>query len=243
MIRVNLLYSLHERQGGAVADVERKVSSPVSKLTVSAVAVGVLLLMFVAWDIVSSQLAVSDAQARLEEQQRIETQLAAVMKEQKELEQKITSVESRISAIQRLRTTQAGPSAVLDAIRERIVSTPGLYLESIIQKGGELEIRGSSTDEAVITRFGRSLEFSSGLFSNLSIETQRKEVTAQQTSAEEAPKAAQEEVNFTIRCAYTPGGKPAAGSTVAANNGGSKQGAPAAEPSRPVPALPQMAKN
>jgi Tfp pilus assembly protein PilN len=241
MIRVNLLYSLHERSGGVVADVERKVSSPLSRLTVSAAAVGILFVLFVGWDVVSSQMAVSDAQERLGEQKKIETQLAAVMKEQKDLEQKIQSVESRIAAIQRLRSTQAGPSSVLDAIRERIANTPGLFLESITQKGGELEIKGSSTDESVVTRFGRSLEFSSGLFSNLSIETQRKEASAQKTSSGDAPTGAPEPevVNFTIRCAYTPGGKPAEGATVASGT----SAAPQTEGGRPAPVVPQMAQN
>ena len=240
MIRVNLLHSLHDREGGAVAEVDRKVRSPHSKLTVMAAGVGVLLVLFIGWDIVSSHLAVSDAQERLAEQKKIESELAAVMKEQKDLEQKIQSVESRIEAIKRLRTTQAGPSAVLDAIRERIANAPGIYLESITQKGGELEIKGSSPDEAVVTRFGRSLEFSSGLFSNLSIETERKDVGATKASAGEggdAPK--QEVVGFVIRCAYTPGGKPAAGATVAAGTAPQQPAAGA----RPAPAVPQMAQN
>lgn len=241
MIRVNLLHSLHEREGSAVASVERKVSSASSRLTVSALSVGLLLLLLIGWDVVSSQLAVSDAQERLSEQQRIETELAAVMKEQKELEQKIQSVEARIEAIKGLRVSQAGPSAVLDAVRERIANTPGIFLESITQRGGELEIKGSSTDEAAITRFGRSLEFSSGLFSNLSIETERKPIAAKASSeAESADSSKQEIVGFTIRCAYTPGGKPSEGATVAS--------APAATGQQPVGnkpavALPQIAQN
>lgn len=241
MIRVNLLYSLHDRQGGTVADVDRKVRSPFSRLTVSAIAVGVLLVLFIGWDVVSSHLAVADATERLAEQQQIETELAAVMKEQKDLEQKIQSVESRIEAIKRLRSTQAGPSAVLDAIRERIANAPGIYLESITQKGGELEIKGSSPDEAVVTRFGRSLEFSSGLFSNLSIETERKEVGATKTSTggegAEAPK--QEVVGFTIRTAYTPSATGGNATSVASGAAPQQPG----QANRPAPALPQMAQN
>ena len=45
--------------------------------------------------------------------------------------------------------------------------TPGLYLESVEQKGEQLTISGNSPDESVVTQFGRSLEFSGGLFSNL----------------------------------------------------------------------------
>ena len=83
---------------------------------------------------------------------------------------------------------------------------PGLYLESVEQTGDQMTIKGNSPDESAVTQFGRSLEFSGGLFSNLNIETQRKEVQPQQASVNpqtgETPKV--EIVNFIIRCAYTP---------------------------------------
>ena len=60
-----------------------------------------------------------------------------------------------------------GPSAVLDALRERIAMVPGLYLESVEQTGDQLLIKGNSPDESAVTQFGRSLEFSGGLFSQL----------------------------------------------------------------------------
>ena len=53
-----------------------------------------------------------------------------------------------------------------------------------------------------VTQFGRSLEFSSGLFSDLSIETQRKVVQGGVTTGGTGPKS--QVIEFTIRCAYTP---------------------------------------
>lgn len=243
MIRVNLLYSLHERPGAAVASVaDAKPGFKFDRLSLSAVGVTALLVLLVGWEIFSSQMAVSSANEKLAEQQKVEAELAAVLKEQKDLEQKIQSVEARIEAIKKLRSTQAGPSSVLDAIRERIANTPGIYLESITQKGGELEIKGSSPDESVVTQFGRSLEFSSGLFSNLSIETQRREIQATQasTAAPAAPDAPKPEiVGFTIKCAYTPG----KGSQSAPVNATAQQ-APAnpSNGARPVPPPPQIAQ-
>ncbi len=72
-----------------------------------------------------------------------------------------------------LRESQQGPSAVLREIKARFDSVPGLYLKSLEQKDGELTIKGISPNESSVTRFGQSLEFSSGLFTNLNIETQR----------------------------------------------------------------------
>lgn len=211
MIRVNLLQSVTERHSGAVASVERKVGSPASRLLLMSLAVGFLLAAVIGWDVISTQMAKTDAERRLEEQKRIATELEAVMKEQKELEAKIQMIDARINAIKDLRSKQAGPSAVLEALRERITMTPGIYLDSVTQKGDMLEIKGTSNEESAPTQFGKSLEFSGGLFSNLSIETARKEdplpVQASTNPATpqnpaDVPKLVS--FNFIIKCAYTP---------------------------------------
>lgn len=206
MIKVNLLQSVTERNNTAVRAVEQKVGSPVSRLLLMTISVLILTAALIGWDIISTHRAHAEAQRQLEEQKKIAAELELVLQEQKELEQKIQNIDLRIEAIKKLRASQAGPSAVLDALRERIAMVPGLYLESVEQTGDQMIIKGNSPDESAVTQFGRSLEFSGGLFSNLNIETQRKEVQAQQASANpqsgEAPKL--EIVNFIIRCAYTP---------------------------------------
>lgn len=202
MIKINLLDSVTERQIGASASVERKISNPASQLLMMALAVGLLTVAVIAWDVISSQMAKTDAEQQLAEQKRVAAELEAVTKEMAELEQKTNNITARIDAIKRLRDTQAGPSAVLEAMRERIASAPGVYLASVEQTGDMLTIKGDSPDETAVTSFGRSLEFSGGLFSNLNIETQRKEKPGQTAVPEGAPK--QEIVGFTIRCAYTP---------------------------------------
>lgn len=205
MIKVNLLHSVTERQGGAVVTVDRKVSSPASRLLLLSLAVGFFLLAVIGWDVISSQMAKSDAERRLAEQKQIAAELESVMKEQKELEEKIASIDARIAAIKRLRDEQRGPVAVLEAMRERISMVPGLYLQSVEQTGDQIVIKGNSPDESAVTQFGRSLEFSNGLFSNLNIETQRQEIVNQLVTAREGQEAPKVNViNFTIKTAYTP---------------------------------------
>lgn len=237
MIKVNLLNSVTERQGGAAVAVDRTVGSPASRLLLLTLAVGFLFAAVVGWDVISSQMAKSDADRRLAEQKQIAAELEVVMKEQKELETKIASIDQRIAAIKKLRDEQRGPSAVLEAIRERLAMQPGLYLQSIEQTGDQMMVRGNSPDESVVTQFGRSLEFSNGLFSNLNIETQRQEVTNQMASAPanggEAPKV--NVVNFTIKTAYTPS---------KAGGADQQQTAAATPASANKPAAPaQVAKN
>ena len=236
MIKVNLLNSVTERQGGAVVAVDRKMSSPTSRLLLMGIAAAFLLVAVVGIDVISSQMSKNKAEADLADQKRIEQELATVLKEQKELEAKIQNIDKRIEAIKKLRDSQAGPSAVLEALRERIAMVPGLYLESVDQTGEQLIIKGNSPDESAVTQFGRSLEFSAGLFSNLSIETQRKEEQAQQTSATattttETPKLVT--VGFSIKCAYTPSKANASkDSTVATNNPQTQQPNPVANPQK-----------
>ena len=237
MIKINLLNSVTERQSGAVVAVDRKISSPGSRMILMSIVVAVLLAAVIGWDVISTQMAKADAERQLDEQKRIESELAVVINEQKDLEAKIQNIDGRINAIKTLRASQAGPSAVLDAMRERIAMLPGLYLESVEQKDDGLVFKGNSPDEGQVTQFGRSLEFSNGLFSNLNIETSRTEVQNQNAPAKanadgETPKVAL--VNFTIKCSYTPSKAPNA------DNGNpttaSAPGAAPAQAAKPVQA-------
>ena len=248
MIKVNLLHSVTERHNGAAASVERKVGSPASRLLLMSLAVGFLLLAGIGIDVISSQMSKKNAETRLEEQNRIATELEAVMKEQKELETKIAAIDSRIDAIKKLRASQAGPSAVLEALRERITITPGIYLDSVEQKGDILDIKGTSNEESAPTQFGKSLEFSGGLFSNLSIETSRKEDPITSSTAAvttpanpaEAPKLVT--FNFTIHCSYTPSKASQPDSATTAANAPKPQPNQATSPQSNV-TPPQVAKN
>src|SRR5438552_3414342 len=121
MIKINLLNSVTDRQNSTVAAVDRKVSSPVSRFALMAVVVTMMTAAIIGWDVISTQMAKTDAEQQLDEQKRIAAELETVMNEQKDLEQKIAAVDSRIEAIKKLRNSQAGPSAVLEAMKERIL--------------------------------------------------------------------------------------------------------------------------
>jgi Tfp pilus assembly protein PilN len=208
MININLLDSVTEKPKG-VAVVEEKVANPRMQTMLMGLCVVGLLLVSIGYDYRSSNAAHAAAQKELENQQRIQTQMAAINKEQADLEEKTRNIQIRIDAIQKLRASQQGPVAVLRELKDRIDGVPGLYLESVQQKNNELVIKGNSPNEASVTSFGRSLEFSSGLFSNLNIETQKKELPAPagETSASAGtPQSAEkpETIDFTIKCNYTP---------------------------------------
>lgn len=203
MIKINLLESVTNRSGG-VAVVEDRVANPRTQTLILALVTGVMLLLGIFYDYSSTVAAHEAAEKELARQKQIATQMDAINAEQAEIEKKTKDIQVRIDAIQKLRLSQQGPTAVLQSIKERIDSVPGLYLESIENKGGELTIKGGSPNEVAVTRFGQSLEFSSGLFSNLNIETERKTLDKMASTDPSEPKP--EVVNFTVRCKYTPAG-------------------------------------
>ncbi|HEV8369949.1 MAG TPA: PilN domain-containing protein [Pyrinomonadaceae bacterium] len=213
MIKINLLESITDRPTGA-AMVEARVATPLVQTLLLALTVFGLLVVGISYDYVSSRSNHAAAEHELETQRRINQQMLVVNKEQAELEKKAQDIQGRIDAIKKLRESQQGPSAVLREIKARFDNVPGLYLKSLEQKDGELTIKGLSPSESAVTRFGQSLEFSSGLFTNLNIETQRELVQATSDRSKVVPSDSivvlqePEVVSFVVKCNY--GTKPQA---------------------------------
>lgn len=192
MIKVNLLESVTDRPQG-VAAVEDKVASPRAQTLLLALTVFGLLALGIGYEYVSTNRAHAEAQKRLDHEKRIQSQMLAIQKEQQELQKKTDEVQKRIDAIKKLRESQQGPSAVLQEIKARFDAVPGLYLLAIENKDGEITIRGESPNEYSVTKFGQSLEFSGGLFSNLNIETTRE--AAKEAGKESVSNAAANDPN------------------------------------------------
>ena len=210
MIKVNLLESVTDRPAG-VAFVEDKISSTRTQTFLLALTVLALLVLGIGYDYISANARHEAAVKELAKQKRINEQMMAVKREQAELEKKIADINFRIDAIQKLRSSQQGPGDLLTEIKARFDSVPGLYLKSVERKDADLIIKGESPNEAAVTRFGQSMEFSSGLFTNLNIETTR-EVAATKgpagtTAMTQDPNVpVPEVVSFTIKCNYARAG-------------------------------------
>jgi Tfp pilus assembly protein PilN len=208
MIKINLLESVTERPQ-VVALVEDKVASPRMQTFLLALTVFGLMVLAMGYDYVSSNMAFTAAQKELDNQKRINQQMQNTQKELAELENKSKEIQARIDAIKKLRESQQGPSAVLQEIKARFDAVPGLYLTGIENKEGEITIKGESPNEYSVTKFGQSLEFSNGLFSNLNIETTREvakgtaTASAPQTPAQTDSNVAKPEVvTFTVKAKF-----------------------------------------
>jgi Tfp pilus assembly protein PilN len=208
MIKINLLESVTDQPQG-VAAVEDKVASRAVQTLLLALTVLGLTVLAMGYDFVSSNMARAAAQKELDNEKRLNQQMLAIQKEQMELEKKSKEVQARIDAIKKLRESQQGPSAVLQEIKARFDAVPGLYLTGIENKDGEITIKGESPNEFAVTKFGQSLEFSNGLFSNLNIETQRQVAKLAADKNSNTPAAstdlngvAPEVVIFTVRANF-----------------------------------------
>src|SRR5215207_2366148 len=222
MIKVNLLDSVTERQSSA-AVVEAKVANPAARFWTLGAAVGVLLGLTMAIDFYSAAASQKRAKADLEKQE----QMAAVNKEQADLEKKLKDIQSRIEVIKRLRSSQQGPVSLLSDLNARLPADPDFRLNTIEQKAGELTVEGQSPNEYAVTQFGRSLEFSDGLFQNVSLEAERKKAEinpADYTAADGPidPSFKPEVFTFTLKCRYGPNQPPAGAKAEPAKKGKKK---------------------
>ncbi|HEX8284761.1 MAG TPA: PilN domain-containing protein [Pyrinomonadaceae bacterium] len=209
MIKVNLLDSVTERHQSSAAVVEERVANPAARFWMLGAAVCGVLSLAMVFDYFSASASQAKWKAELEKQQQVAAQMAAVNKEQADLEKKLKDIQSRIEVIKKLRAAQQGPVSLLSDINARIPKDPDFRLDSIEQKGGELTIEGQSPNEYAVTQFARSLEFSDGLFVNVGLEAERKtvEVTAADYTPADGPVdlAVKPEVfKFKLKCRYGP---------------------------------------
>lgn len=223
MIKVNLLDSVTERQSSA-AVVEEKVANPAARFWMLGAVVAGLLVLTMVFDFYSASASQKKAKAELQKQEQIAAQMAAVNKEQADLEKKLKDIQSRIEVIKRLRSAQQGPVSLLSDLNSRLPADPNFRLNSIEQKGGELIIEGQSPNEYSVTQFGRSLEFSDGLFLNVSLAAERKLVQINQADYSPAegpidPNYKPEVFTFTIKCKYGPS-QAASGPAAESGKGG-----------------------
>jgi Tfp pilus assembly protein PilN len=217
MIKVNLLDSVTDRTH-SVAAVEARVSDPrVRSWMMMAVVAGVTV-MGIGVDYVSANYRHSEATQELARQEEISAKMKEVTKQQEDLRKKIDEVGKRIEAIKQLRASQKGPVAILSEINSRMPATRDFSLLAVEQKGGELTIEGHSSSEDAVTQFARALEFSSDIFRDVSISTERKPVEPSDTDWDknvdgeidaDAPRP--EVVKFKLTCKYGAEPAPAAG--------------------------------
>src|SRR3712207_4961597 len=136
MIKVNLLDSVTERQSIA-AVVEAKVANTSARFWMLGGAVVDPLGLKMVIDYFTAPASQRKAKGELEKQEQIAQQMAAINKEQGDLEKKSKDIQSRIDVIKKLRSSQQGPFSLLSDITARLPKAPNFRLTPIAQKGGK----------------------------------------------------------------------------------------------------------
>ena len=174
MIRVNLLGGTAEHR---VAVQKTKVAARRGQQLFMLASALVVFLIAIGVDHLWTNNAHAAAQAELTREEEEAKKLEADIQRKNELEAELKQVDERIKVIKQLRAEQKGPVAMLSAINERMPGGQADFrLDAIVQKGAHLQIIGSSLNQQVIADFSRQLEFSNGLFSNLMLSIEGKEV-------------------------------------------------------------------
>ncbi|HKG22453.1 MAG TPA: hypothetical protein VKC34_11185 [Blastocatellia bacterium] len=199
MIRVNLLEGTAEQRVSVqktrvVARRGQQIFMLASALLILAIAVGA--------DHLWTNNAHAEAQTELEREQEEAKKLEADIKRKNELEAELKQVEERIKIIKQLRAEQKGPVAMMSAINERMPGGQADFrLISVVQKGTRLQVKGSSLNQQVIADFVKQLEFSNGLFTNLMLSVDGKEIK-QDDDKKGEPTEVTRVFDFTIDCDY-----------------------------------------
>ncbi|HYP29249.1 MAG TPA: hypothetical protein VE262_21240 [Blastocatellia bacterium] len=200
MIRVNLLEGTAEQRVSiqktkVVARRGQQIFMLASALLILAIAVGA--------DHLWTNNAHAEAQSELEREQEEAKKLEADIKRKNELEAELKQVEERIKVIKQLRAEQKGPVAMMSAINERMPGGQADFkLISVVQKGTRLQVKGSSLNQQVIADFVKQLEFSNGLFSNLMLSVDGKEIKQGESDKKDETPEAVRVFDFTIDCDY-----------------------------------------
>jgi Tfp pilus assembly protein PilN len=180
MIRVNLLEGTAEHR---VSVQKTKVAARRGQQLFMLASALVVLLIAVGVDHLWTNNAHAAAQADLTREEEEARKLEADIQRKNDLEAELKQLDERIKVIKTLRAEQKGPVAMLSAINERMPGGAADFrLDAIVQKGNHLQIIGSSLNQQVIADFSRQLEFSNGLFSNLMLSIEGKEVKLDEVS-------------------------------------------------------------
>jgi type IV pilus assembly protein PilN len=174
MMRVNLLGGTAEHR---VSVQKTKVAARRGQQLFMLAAALVVFMIAIGVDHLWTNNAHAAAQTELTREEEEAKKLEADIQRKNELEAELKQVDERIRVIKQLRAEQKGPVAMLSAINERMPGGQADFrLDAIVQKGSHLQIIGSSLNQQVIADFLRQLEFSNGLFSNLMLSIEGKEV-------------------------------------------------------------------
>jgi type IV pilus assembly protein PilN len=176
MIRINLL-------GQAKPKASRRPVDTGAALPALFVGAGVLFgALILGYLYYSWQRQLNEENTRIKQLQAQKTDLEQVKAQVEAFEKQKTVLQQRVSTIEQLQRDRTGAQELLDEVAGTVARTENLWLTSMIRKGNNLTIDGSSASVNAVANFITALK-RSGYFSKIEIKESKQDekATAVQT--------------------------------------------------------------
>jgi type IV pilus assembly protein PilN len=217
MIRINLLGQTRPKSSRRPVD----TGAALPALFVGAgVLFGVLILGYLYY---SWQRQLNDENSRIKQLQAQKTDLEQIKQQVESFEKQKQVLQQRVATIEQLQRDRTGGQELLDQIANTVARTENLWLTSMVRKGNNLAIEGSSASVNGVANFITALK-RSGYFSKVEIKE----------SKQDDKNTAVQTFTFQVFMEITP---PAAGAPAQ-----HPQARPASAPTQPAPAAAAPAK-
>lgn len=188
MIRINLL--------AAERTAKKKPAALQSgqKMIVGCAVILIAALAFIGWRFVTLSRESKHVDDEISAAQRETARLHSIIQQVQQFEQRKAQLQQRVTLIEQLRTSQAGPVHLLDQVSRAL--PPMLWLTEMKQTANDVQIEGKCTSPIGVSEFVANLE-ASGFFKR-SIE-----IVSTQVEPGGAP-GASELIKFTIKATFQP---------------------------------------
>lgn len=216
MIRINLLGQAKPKASRRPVD----TGAALPALFIGAgILFGALILGYVYYN---WQRQLADENAKIKQLQTQKTDLEQVKLQVEAFEKQKVVLQQRVGTIEQLQRDRTGGQELLDQIASTVARTENLWLTSMVRKGNDLTLDGSSASVNGVANFITALK-RSGYFSGIEIKESKQDdkATAVQT------------FNFEISAQITPPNSPVPATSAK----------PASAPAQPAPnktALPKV---
>ena len=174
----------------------------------------------------SWQRQLNDENARIKQLQAQKTDLEQIKQQVEAFEKQKQVLQQRVSTIEQLQRDRTGGQELLDQIASTVARTENLWLTSMIRKGNNLSIEGSSASINAVANFITALK-RSGYFQKVEIKE----------SKQDDKNTAVQTFNFQLSAEISPP-PPAAPAPRPQVKAVSAPATPAAAPAKPPAAVP-----
>ncbi|OEU52993.1 MAG: hypothetical protein BA872_09515 [Desulfobacterales bacterium C00003060] len=102
---------------------------------------------------------ISDLDVKIENAQQELRRYQAIVKQVKKIKKQLKTLEAKMKVIEMLEANRSGPARIMDALTSLVVANK-MWLTSMTQTGGMMNLEGVATDNKTVADFMKRLEVS-----------------------------------------------------------------------------------